>query len=92
MEKKVCKVCGRELPLSHFRKNHLSQDGYVSTCTQCVTRKRKEGEDKTLDVTPPQGMQGGNPELSAFTPRELMAELKARGFKGKLSIVREVVL
>lgn len=53
MEKKVCKVCGRELPLSHFRKNHLSQDGYVSTCTQCVTRKRKEGEDKTLDVTPP---------------------------------------
>ena len=35
---------------------------------------------------------GGNPDLAQFTPRELIEELKARGYKGKLTIEREIVL
>lgn len=30
---------------------------------------------------------GGNPELAKFTPKELMDELKVRGYRGKLEYV-----
>ena len=55
MEKKKCKVCGRELPLSDFKRNLLSPDGYVNTCTACQNKKRRSNiKDKELDVvTPP---------------------------------------
>ncbi len=33
---------------------------------------------------------GGNPELSRFTPRQLMAELKARGYTGELKYVQTI--
>lgn len=94
MEKKKCKVCGRELPLSDFKRNSLSPDGYVNTCTACQNKKRRSNiKNNELDVvTPPHKDKGCNPDLAQFTPRELMAELKARGFRGKLSIIREVTL
>lgn len=89
---KKCKVCGRELPIENFRKNHIARDGYVDTCTQCASMKKKRvAADKVLDSTTPQNANC-NPSLAGFTPRELMEELKARGFKGKLSITRDIVL
>lgn len=36
-------------------------------------------------------INGGNPDLASFTPRELIEELKARGYKGKLVIEREII-
>ena len=33
---------------------------------------------------------GGNSELARFTPRELIDELRSRGYKGKLYVTREV--
>lgn len=33
---------------------------------------------------------GGNSELARFTPRELIEELRARGYKGKLYVTREI--
>lgn len=43
-------------------------------------------------MPPPQKVEGGNPDLAMFTPVELIAELKVRGYRGKLSVVREVTL
>lgn len=39
METKVCKACGRELPLSQFANNRYST---LSTCRECVNEKRAE--------------------------------------------------
>ena len=35
---------------------------------------------------------GGNSELARFTPRELIEEMRSRGYKGKLYVTREIVL
>ena len=68
---KVCFKCGRELPVSNFSKNKKSKDGHHSYCKDC--HKAIENTHKMLPVY-------SNPELAKFQPRDLMAELKARGF------------
>ena len=35
---KVCKVCGRELPLDKFPRKAKARDGYGATCKECVGR------------------------------------------------------
>lgn len=87
METKTCKQCGRELPIRDFKKNHLSKDGYIDICNDCVAKKRSS---KIQDF--PADHKGGNPELAKFSPRELMAELKARNYVGKLYYTKEIDL
>lgn len=78
METKVYKVCGQELPLSEFRKSPFATNG-IATCKKCVSEKIK-----TTGST--------NSELAKFTPRELIEELKSRGYKGKLYVTRTIKL
>lgn len=95
METKICKKCGRELNRSHFKNNYLSADGKTSICRDCSKRARQEKKEKQdIAITPPtrRNVEGSNPDLAAFSPRDLILELKARGYKGKLTIEREVVL
>lgn len=40
MESKVCKVCGRELPETSFRK--VKGGGYGNTCKECCSEALKE--------------------------------------------------
>lgn len=81
METKVCKVCGQELPLSEFKKSP-----FATTCKKCVSEKIKKTKllKKTTGST--------NSELAKFTPRELIEELKSRGYKGKLYVTRTIEL
>lgn len=85
METKVCKVCGQELPLSEFRKSLLVPNG-IATCKKCVNEKIKKTKlfKETTGST--------NNELAKFTPRELIEELKSRGYKGKLYVTRTIEL
>ena len=88
METKVCKVCGQELPLSEFKKTAFAPDG-ISTCNKCCARKAQEKrENNKLENR----VGGGNGELARFTPRELIDELRSRGYKGKLYVTREIEL
>ena len=88
METRFCKVCGQELPLSEFKKTAFAPNG-ISTCNKCCARKAQEKrENNKLENR----VGGGNSELARFTPRELIEELRARGYKGKLYITREIVL
>ena len=85
METKVCKVCGKELPLSEFRRSPFAPNG-IATCKKCVNEKTERTKllKKTANST--------NSELVKFTPRELIEELKSRGYKGKLYVTRVIEL
>ena len=70
---KVCKGCGRNLPLSAFALHDKSKDGHMSECKECRRRKSSKASK-------------GNP-LEKFTARELMHELSRRGYDGEISYV-----
>ncbi len=82
-ETKKCSKCGRELPLDEFTKNALSKDGMRKRCKQCENEERKAVNQKKSKVYT-------NPELAKFQPRELMDELRARGFRGELEWIKKV--
>ena len=86
-ETRICKVCGRELSINEFAKNGM---GITHVCKECVAnRKRsKREETKQLKQQVQEASNARSLRLKDFTPRELMQELKERGFDGKLKYVR----
>ena len=98
---KVCRKCGQELPISEFTRKATAKDGlqcYCKTCNSKVAteyarkrRERKEAEKKEnerIEFEKKYKVYTCK-ELAPFTPRELMLELKARGYEGEL-LYREV--
>ena len=72
---KTCPRCGRTLPVENFYKRSNGQIfTYCKECVKVINSARR--------ITPP---DSENP-LSAYTPRQLMQELKRRGYTGKLYI------
>ena len=87
METQVCKCCGRELPIEQFSKNPF---WYIKVCRECNSKNRREGalqrgkiKQQAIDA-----LNARKLRLSDFTPRELMEELKRRGYEGKLRYVK----
>lgn len=79
METKKCPKCGQELSLDNFYKNKSQPDGYQVYCKKChdeivIKSKERNKFDNLKKVY-------SKPELAQFTPRELMTELKARGYR-----------
>lgn len=71
---KVCKVCGRELPLEQFGKN---KNGYINTCKECRSKIQKEAwaKRKPQDSAPVQEYtvkpQEETPKHPILTPEEV---------------------
>lgn len=58
----------------------------MSRCKDCENERRKNlRRNNKLN-------SGCNPELEKFTPRELIQELRARGYRGKLEYVQTIEL
>lgn len=90
---KVCKRCGRELPLHEFGRHARTADGLQTYCRECcaesVKRARKKKADKkVLEVM---RVKDANP-LIVFTNQELLDEIKRRGYTGYLKHVEEISL
>lgn len=84
METKKCACCGQELPTTEFHVSNRHKDGLQSYCKSCIKEKNKQYYKNSIG--------GGNELLKDFTPRQLIEELKARGYKGKLYYTNEIVL
>lgn len=90
---KLCPKCKRTLPYNLFWKNSSAPDGLYSYCKECCSIiKKKRREEKKLG-------QGGNlkkiysdAELARFTPRQLIAELRTRGYSGELKYTQIIKL
>lgn len=97
METKICKKCGQELPLEYFSKNAKMKDGLQNHCKACASeysrqiwqrKKAQKKENERIEFEKKYKVYT-NRELAKFNPRELMLELKARGYEGEL-VFREV--
>lgn len=93
METKICKKCGKELPVDKFYKNKSQKDGFGYYCKDCVNAYKSSKKSQC------KGRGGGkltkvftNPDLAKFKPRELIEELKARGYKGTLTYEQVITL
>ena len=71
---KVCSKCGKELPISEFYINNRTPDGLQYYCKKCMCEAQKN-----RSVINNADADSGS-ELSKYTPRQLMEELKRRGF------------
>ena len=80
---KECSHCHRTLPVTEFYKKSGTPDGLQYVCKECTSEINKAARLSKKAF-------GGNPELSRFTPRQLMAELKARGYTGELKYVQTI--
>ena len=68
-ETRKCKRCGRELPVTEFTKH--AKYGTMKICRECNSKARRAGKHKV----DPRELR-----LKDFEPRELMLELKRRGY------------
>lgn len=100
VETKRCSKCGQVLPITDFNKSKATKDGLQNYCRDCqkhsaaernkklsrnesVYQKVKEEEDVKFH-----NLQKvySHPDLSRFTPRQLMEELKQRGWRWEYMI------
>ena len=93
METKICKCCGRELSLDHFKRGRY---GYVSVCLDCDKQHRAEKRQARIDEQKKkvEDLRAENRKLclSDFEPRELIERLRDLGYTGKLNYVETHVI
>lgn len=100
---KICRSCGKELPISRFVRNKSRKDGYGSYCLECNREKsynsqgrrtaesvvvdRPKLDDKTIKEVERYG-------LSDIPGRILVLEMRRRGYRGELELhtIQKVVI
>ena len=86
METRVCKCCGVEKPIEEFT---MTRGNYNYVCKECSNKKKRETWDKKkVNRNLEEELANARKlRLADFTPRELMQELKRKGYEGKLTYV-----
>ena len=88
IETKKCGRCGETKPVSEFYVSQNNRDGYDKYCKEC--KKQYNQERYAKKVAEKKAAEACQP-LSKYTPRDLLAELKRRGYKWeKMYCLQEV--
>ena len=94
METKVCERCGREFPIENFKVTRWGTHSKI--CNECVQTKFKETKNKGVadeyKRLEDELKKARQLRIHEFTPRELIEELKRRGYTGKLSFVETHII
>lgn len=88
---KRCPKCGKTKPVSEFGKNASRPDGFTDECRECRNIRHREWYASKRGKSAPPQSDSDNP-LIGFSPRELMSELKRRGYSGSLTFTKTVNL
>lgn len=72
-----CTVCGQIKPISELREDARTKDGYSRKCNACLGSSAEK-------------IGGG--QFENITSRQLIEELRRRGYSGKLTYSREIVV
>lgn len=97
---KICSSCKHEKLLSDFNNMKASKDGKQNICKACKkesylankelkTKKREFLQVKEIDSK--FGIRTSN-TLHHYTARELIQELRERGYSGTLKLTKEVIV
>lgn len=90
---RICKRCGRELPISEFAKHAKTPDHLQANCRSCMKELIAESKSNApADYAWPEKPTGKNtaPDLSNFSDQQLIAELTHRGYHGRLEVITVV--
>lgn len=87
---KKCRACGEEKPITEFYKNNHYKDGYYGVCKKCHNVQTSRNAEKRAALSKIESKH--HEELAGFTPRQLMEELKYRGYKGTIQFTQEITL
>jgi len=93
---KRCRRCGETKPANEFAKSTNSKDGLQSYCKKCsreAAAARHKAKRACVEVKQPKLptlMTGGI--LAEFQPRELINELRRRGYRGTLTYESKIIL
>lgn len=85
METKKCPRCGKELPIENF---YIMKDGRVyAYCKQCSCELKKKYQTEKKER---RQREIANNDLKNITSRELILELRRRGYRGELIYEQKV--
>lgn len=94
IEKKVCGVCGRELPIENFKMSRWGTRASVCTSCACTkaqaTREAKKTKNDKVKELEQELARVKTMRLQDYSPRDLMNELARRGYKGELTFVQKI--
>ena len=74
MKTKLCRKCGRVLPVKSFTTDNHMHDRLSCYCKECMYSKNKERRSVKLHAL----RLGRNPKLAIFSTEELIKEINTR--------------
>lgn len=83
---KVCKRCGRKLPLHEFGRHARTADGLQVYCRDCCKEAMKKTRRGKVEKDKERATYG----LASFSTEEIVNELRRRGLTGYLKQVVEI--
>ena len=83
---KVCKRCGRELPLHEFGRHARTADGLQVYCRECTKQAMMRTRKKKVEKEEAKAKSG----IASFDTDDILNELRRRGFTGYLKQVVEI--